>query len=369
VLLGWAVKRTSQGGRNKAGFDLACALRDNGFSIGEAEAVVRQFQATVESDSHPYTIDEALASLASAYAGASRGPWRRQERTAEGFRLSQPTCKEEAPSYHGNGDKRNPPLYPAQLIKPLEKPPPPTACKRNPAHYLTHATKPLARTVRHACHGNGCPICVRRNAWRYGIHIAKKLLAAHEKGLTLATAEIEAAGWSGLRKAITRLKANYARMELPAEALGLVIACECTVLPPPFATASLEEAGAFTGRCLVTLKPTPKEEPTSAQGGNPLVGKATKTVRRRTDTLSKGWKLDKPPRAEVWRFHDRISCRETAPVLDLLRRYGLMPVNVEEDGSTGGTSPRAWLVQWEIPEDWPSETRGGFERDLLDLSK
>jgi hypothetical protein len=64
-------------GRNENGFDLACQLRDNGYSIAEAEAGMRAYQKAVEKGGHLYTLGEALKSLRSAYNGEKRDPWRR----------------------------------------------------------------------------------------------------------------------------------------------------------------------------------------------------------------------------------------------------------------------------------------------------
>lgn len=65
--------KESEDGRNDAGFNLACKLRDNGYSCEEAELVMRDYQESVapvnpRGDIQPYTIDESLVSLNSAYS-------------------------------------------------------------------------------------------------------------------------------------------------------------------------------------------------------------------------------------------------------------------------------------------------------------
>jgi len=52
--------------RNPAGFWLALQLRDGGFGEEAQEAIMRQYAAKVPKGDHPYTPDEALASLRSA---------------------------------------------------------------------------------------------------------------------------------------------------------------------------------------------------------------------------------------------------------------------------------------------------------------
>lgn len=71
-------------GRNQAGFDLACQLRDNGFSQAEAESVLREFARycppfNAKGLPEPYTDSEALASVRQAYSSPPRQPWTHQE--------------------------------------------------------------------------------------------------------------------------------------------------------------------------------------------------------------------------------------------------------------------------------------------------
>jgi len=70
--LGWA-RNGEKDGRNAAGFDLACQLRDAGQSQGDASHVMSRYQQTVENDGdHPYTNQEAEASLEQAYSESPR---------------------------------------------------------------------------------------------------------------------------------------------------------------------------------------------------------------------------------------------------------------------------------------------------------
>jgi len=60
-------------GRNNAGFQLACRLRDNGYSYDEAYLVMRDYHARAPATNargteEPYTLKEVIASLKEAYA-------------------------------------------------------------------------------------------------------------------------------------------------------------------------------------------------------------------------------------------------------------------------------------------------------------
>lgn len=72
------------GGRNETGFWLATQLRDDGVSMGEAESVLRSFQARVTNAGNPYTLKEAIDSLKSAYKAPRREPARNLARPAPG---------------------------------------------------------------------------------------------------------------------------------------------------------------------------------------------------------------------------------------------------------------------------------------------
>jgi hypothetical protein len=70
-------------GRNNSGFWLACQLRDNGYSMGEAEAAMSAYHAFLPSTNtkgqrEPYTEREMVASLREAFSKPAREPWSRR---------------------------------------------------------------------------------------------------------------------------------------------------------------------------------------------------------------------------------------------------------------------------------------------------
>jgi Bifunctional DNA primase/polymerase, N-terminal len=68
-----AVNRSLARGRNNAGFDLACHLRDNGYGMDEAGSAMLEYaRAVAGSGNHGYTQTEALRSLEQAFSRASR---------------------------------------------------------------------------------------------------------------------------------------------------------------------------------------------------------------------------------------------------------------------------------------------------------
>lgn len=75
-----ALDRLNGGGtRNDTGFALACQLRDAGLARDDAEAVMVAYQASVPATDAtggdaPYTVEEAMASLESAYSSPPRDP-------------------------------------------------------------------------------------------------------------------------------------------------------------------------------------------------------------------------------------------------------------------------------------------------------
>lgn len=72
----WGLERIAAAdGRNDAGFDLACQLRDNEIPLSEAGPIMRAFQARCCQIKHPYTEADAAASLEQAYGAAPREPW------------------------------------------------------------------------------------------------------------------------------------------------------------------------------------------------------------------------------------------------------------------------------------------------------
>ena len=101
ILLEWAWAR-AVGGRNAAGFDLACQLRDNGYAQTEAEAVVAEYVQGVgaynqHGECEPYTLAEALASVAQAYSRSARQPWGSAEDPAAGRFSSTPHPSSSSP--------------------------------------------------------------------------------------------------------------------------------------------------------------------------------------------------------------------------------------------------------------------------------
>lgn len=73
------------GGRDNACFWLACQLRDNGYTQGEAEAIAQGFARlcpTTDTKGHsdPFTEQDAIRRVRSAYSGPAREPWGRTVR-------------------------------------------------------------------------------------------------------------------------------------------------------------------------------------------------------------------------------------------------------------------------------------------------
>jgi hypothetical protein len=80
VLINKYVREARLRGRNNAGFDLACQLRDNGFAQAEAESALRLYARRVPATNtkgkyEDYTETEALASVESAYRQTKRQAW------------------------------------------------------------------------------------------------------------------------------------------------------------------------------------------------------------------------------------------------------------------------------------------------------
>lgn len=95
VLVERAVGRTDElGSRNAACFWLACQLRDSRYTKADAEASAREFASAVARDkADPFTVTEALATVASAYAERPREPaLRPAERPGERFPLIGPSA-------------------------------------------------------------------------------------------------------------------------------------------------------------------------------------------------------------------------------------------------------------------------------------
>jgi hypothetical protein len=67
-------------GRHNHGLWLACQLRDNGFTLVEAEPLMRDYQArspgvNTKGELEPYTTEETLHTLRSVYERRARAPW------------------------------------------------------------------------------------------------------------------------------------------------------------------------------------------------------------------------------------------------------------------------------------------------------
>ena len=81
-----ALAKAMPGTRNATGFWLACQLRDNGIGFHEASSLMQQYAAKVSQHGDaPYTVQEALRSLSSAYATPTRAPARRTRASIHGF--------------------------------------------------------------------------------------------------------------------------------------------------------------------------------------------------------------------------------------------------------------------------------------------
>lgn len=77
-VLSQAIERAQDGSRNDTGHWLACQLRDNDLSETEARSYMQRYAQEVrDRGDHPYTEQEAMATLSSAYARAAREPWGR----------------------------------------------------------------------------------------------------------------------------------------------------------------------------------------------------------------------------------------------------------------------------------------------------
>jgi hypothetical protein len=93
-ILELALHRVPDHGRNNAGFWLACQLRDNGYSSGEAETALSEYVTRVpvvntKGAPEPYTTDEAMHSVRQAYAKSPREPWSGLSSATLGFHTSR----------------------------------------------------------------------------------------------------------------------------------------------------------------------------------------------------------------------------------------------------------------------------------------
>jgi hypothetical protein len=73
-----AVDRATEGNRNAVGFWLTCQLRDDGISQEQAQAFILSFANRIPQETSPYTSQEAVKSVRSAYGRLPRPPAERQ---------------------------------------------------------------------------------------------------------------------------------------------------------------------------------------------------------------------------------------------------------------------------------------------------
>jgi hypothetical protein len=79
-----ALDMVTSSGRNNSGFWLACQLRDDGYSMQEAESAMYAYRSRVPSTNakgqrEAYTAGEAAASLQEAFSKPAREPWERHK--------------------------------------------------------------------------------------------------------------------------------------------------------------------------------------------------------------------------------------------------------------------------------------------------
>lgn len=74
-------RATDSRGRNQLGFDIACQIRDNGFTQSECVAVMTRdyLDAVAMAGDHPYTENELRVSIRQAYSEPAREPWTKRE--------------------------------------------------------------------------------------------------------------------------------------------------------------------------------------------------------------------------------------------------------------------------------------------------
>ncbi len=90
-------------GRNNAGFDLACQLRDNDFSEAQAETALRDYARRVpatntKGEQEAYTEQEALLSVQSAFQKGARAAWSRSSSLQP-----EPSASNARPNGNGRG--------------------------------------------------------------------------------------------------------------------------------------------------------------------------------------------------------------------------------------------------------------------------
>jgi hypothetical protein len=80
-LVGRAVA-DSTGGRHEAGLWLACQLRDNAFTLSDAEEIMRLYARQVDRPEDRYREGEAVNTVRSTYRTEAREPWPEEEEQA-----------------------------------------------------------------------------------------------------------------------------------------------------------------------------------------------------------------------------------------------------------------------------------------------
>jgi hypothetical protein len=73
-----AVSRAAEGNRDAVGFWLACQLRDDGLTQEQATRIILRYANRIPQEHSPYTSQEAVKSIRSAYSRLSRPPAERQ---------------------------------------------------------------------------------------------------------------------------------------------------------------------------------------------------------------------------------------------------------------------------------------------------
>lgn len=389
ALVCWALKKADTHSRHQAGLDLACQLRDDKHSFTEAVRIVRAYAQRVPAKDHPYTEDEALATLTSIWGTPARDRPRSNRRGnlphADSASLSQIFCSKkeekteqnkwdkEAESPHEaespGGDYPNVP-NPDSLV--TLKPVPASCCRRNPASLLFHKENfGLRKSQRLACNCWSCTICTRRKSFYFALHIVRKLADAVRKRWSLATAEVQPAAKGCIRKAINRacdgkVKAQYARVDWACDRCGYVVAIPPSVaIPQGFVPSTLEAAAALVNTWLGSLEAKPRGDGT----------------RWRPVTLSRGWSMaakGKPKKQEgesagqgvasesekgQWGRVGSMRVRDPGPVLALLAGAGIQPTRREESAPLDG-GLTIWVIEWRYPSDLAPWQIEGLERRI-----
>lgn len=115
-------------GRNNIGFHIACQLRDNRHPISTARWVLSEYARLVGANGeHPYTVDEALASVRQAYSQQARAPWAPLRRNAGIITFVPPTAPDDADAPSGAA---------SDPVAAPEPPPPPGVYVQHGCYYI-----------------------------------------------------------------------------------------------------------------------------------------------------------------------------------------------------------------------------------------